>query len=139
MEHMKSLIRWTAIPAALTMALAIATTAQADTVRTPLQSEVQITGTSGGSQSSSCGFISGTPSQVVVVDQPTPLRFSVESQGQPTLLITGGGQNRCAMADDYSGGRLQIPGVLNPGTYSVFVGDRAQSSHPYTLRISQGN
>ncbi|MBD2459594.1 hypothetical protein H6G89_00930 [Oscillatoria sp. FACHB-1407] len=136
---MKSRRFWAIIPAALTMALAIATSAHADTVQTPLQSAVVVTGNSGGSQSSSCGFISGTPSQVVVVSQPTPLRFVVESQGQPTLLITGAGQNRCAMADAYSGGMVQIPGVLNPGTYSVFVGDRAQGSHPYTLRITQGN
>jgi len=81
------------------MTLAIAPIAQADTVRTPLQAPVVIHGTSSGGQSGSCGFVPGTTTQVVIVGQATPLRFRVQGQGQPTLLITGAGQPQCVMAD----------------------------------------
>lgn len=115
---------------------AIAPIAYGGSIQTPLASAVTVTGSSGGAQSSQCGFISNTPSQVVVVNQPTPLRFKVvQGAGQPTLRISGP-VNQCAMAEGSSGGTIEIPGVWQPGTYSVFVGDRAQGSYPYTLSIS---
>ncbi|MBW4659425.1 MAG: hypothetical protein KME15_12180 [Drouetiella hepatica Uher 2000/2452] len=117
-------------------AFAIAPIAYGGPIQTPLASAVTVTGSSGGAQSSQCGFISDTPSQVVVVSQPTPLRFKVvQGAGQPTLRISGP-VNQCAMAEGSSGGTIEIPGVWQPGTYSVFVGDRAQGSYPYTLSIS---
>jgi hypothetical protein len=131
-------MNWAIIPTALAIALATATSAYSDTVQTPLPSPVVVNGNSGGAQSGSCGFVSNTPSQVVVVNQPTPLRFSVRGEGQPTLLITGpGGRTQCVMADSFSGGNIEIPGVWNAGSYSVFVGNRTNGSFPYTLSINQ--
>ena len=116
--------------------LAIAPAAYSNSVQTPLAAPVTVNGSSGGGQSSQCGFITGSPSQVVVVNQPTPLRFKLQGQGQPTLWITGP-VNRCVMADQFSGGNIEVPGVWEQGTYAVYVGDRTQSSFPYTLSISQ--
>jgi hypothetical protein len=135
---MKRPVRWLAIPAALSALFALTPAAQSNPVQTPLATPVTVTGSSGGSQSSQCGFISGSPTQVVVVSQPTSLRFKLQGQGQPTLLIQGP-VNRCVMADQFSGGVIEVPGVWEQGTYSVFVGDRTQTSHPYTLSITQIN
>lgn len=135
---MKRPVRWLAIPAALAALFSPVPAAHSNPVRTPLAAPVTVTGSSGGSQSSQCGFIPGSPTQVVVVNQPTSLRFKLQGQGQPTLLIQGP-VNRCVMADQFSGGMIDVPGVWQQGTYSVFVGDRAQTSHPYTLSITQIN
>jgi hypothetical protein len=129
---MKRSIDWMLIPTAIAATLAIITTAAAE-VQTPLASAVTVSGSSGQVQSQ-CGFNAGAPSQVLVVKQPTPLRFRVQSQGQPTLLIKGP-VDRCVMADGASGGKIEVPGVWQPGTYSVFVGNQAQGSQPYTLSI----
>jgi len=129
-------VNWLIFPSVLAGILAIAPIAHSNPIQTPLANAVTVTGNSGGSQSSQCGFISSTPSQVVVVSQPTPLRFKVvQGAGQPTLRISGP-VNQCAMAEGSSGGTIEIPGVWQPGTYSIFVGDRAQGSYPYTLSIS---
>ncbi|MBF2001307.1 MAG: hypothetical protein IGS50_21985 [Synechococcales cyanobacterium C42_A2020_086] len=129
---------WMIVPTALAATLAIALAAHSETIQTPLSSTVTVTGTSGGAQPSQCGFISDAPNQVVVVDQPTPLRFKLQAQGQPTLWIQGP-VNRCVMADSFSGGNIEIPGVWEQGTYSVYVGDMAQSGSPFTLSIIPEN
>ncbi|WNZ22280.1 hypothetical protein HJG54_04985 [Leptolyngbya sp. NK1-12] len=130
---MKRSIDWVLIPTALAATLAITTVAAADTVQTPLASAVTVSGSSGQNQSQ-CGFNTGSPTQVIVVNQPTPLRFKVQSQGQPTLWITGPVE-RCVMADGSAGGNIEVPGVWQPGTYSVYVGNQIQGGQPYTLSI----
>jgi hypothetical protein len=135
---MKRKRNWLVFPTAFAATLAIATVAYSNPVQTPLASPVTVNGSSGGGQPSQCGFISNTPSQVVVVNQPTALRFKLQGQGQPTLWITGP-VDRCVMADGLSNGEIELPGVWEPGTYSVYVGDLAQGSHPYTLSITQEN
>jgi hypothetical protein len=140
-EHMKLLMKALVVPAALLATLTAATVAQAD-VQTPIPSGQAVSqGSSGGSQSSQCGFIASAPNEVVrVTGGNASLRFTLQSEGQPTLLIQGpGGRNQCVMADSYSGGNIEVPGVWEEGTYSVFVGDRTQASHPYTLTIVQEN
>ncbi len=129
------------LPLAFAIALISATAALSDTVRTPLQSAVTLRGTSGGARSSSCGNISNQPNhQVQVTEAFTSLRFRVESGGQPTLFIqSSNGQSECVMADGFSGGSIEIPGVWEQGTYSVYVGDRSGQSHNYTLSIRQQN
>jgi hypothetical protein len=124
-------IKWSVIPTAIAATLATATLAFAD-VQTPLSAPVTVSGNSGQVQSQ-CGFISNTPAQVVVVNQPTPLRFKVQGQGQPTLWIKGP-VDRCVMADSFSGGSIEVPGVWQQGTYSVYVGNQV-SDQPYTLSI----
>ncbi len=129
---MNKINRWMALPAAMLASLATAALAAAE-VRTPLSSPDRTSGSSGQVQSQ-CGFITDAPSQVVVVDQPTPLRFKVQSQGQPTLWIRGP-VDRCIMADDSAGGNIEVPGVWAQGTYSVYVGNQVQSGQPFTLSI----
>lgn len=137
---MKSRWNWVTIPA-IAAALTFSTAAQANPNRTPFTTPIQATGTSGGPQSSQCGSISSTPNQVVqVTESAATLRFRVEGQGQPTLLITGGTISPiCVMADSRSNGTIEIPGRLQQGTYSVFVGDRSNGSFPYVLHIRQDN
>ncbi|NEQ24328.1 MAG: hypothetical protein F6K28_35445 [Microcoleus sp. SIO2G3] len=133
-------LNWFALPTAIALALGLSGTAIANPVQTPLRAPVVVSGNASGGQSGQCGFVSGTPTQVVQVTEDfTSLRFSVQGSGQPTLMVTGGGRNQCVMADRFSQGAIAIPGVWERGTYSVFVGDRTQGSHPFTLSITQGN
>jgi hypothetical protein len=127
--------------AALVAVLAIPTVALGELVRTPIQSEVTLQGNSGGSRSSQCGYIANQPNhQVEVTEDFTSLRFRVTSGGQPTLLIQSqGGQSECVMADGFSDGSIEIPGVWERGVYSVYVGDRGGNRHSYTLTIRQRN
>lgn len=101
---------------------------------------VVLQGTSGGSQASTnCGSIPTTPSQVVQLDGDFPyLRFSLQSSGQPTLLIVRlpNGTPSCISADS-SSGRINAPGYWEQGNYAIYVGDRAGGQHPYTLSITQ--
>jgi hypothetical protein len=141
MRKMKFNQRWMIVPTLLALVVALPKAADANPVQTPLSASVVVQGSSNGPQSGQCSVASDTPTQVVRVTQPlTPLRFSVQGSGQPTLLITGpNGRSQCVMADSLSGGAIQVPGVWEQGTYSLFVGDRAQGSHPFTLSITQEN
>ncbi len=98
-----------------------------------------VNGTSGGAKSSDCGNIPATPNQIVDVQEPLPyLRFNVKSEGEPTLLIEGPeGRRFCVLADTAGGENPEISGYWEAGKYSVYVGDRAQGKHPYTLSITQ--
>lgn len=129
---MKRSIDWTILPTALAATFAMMTMAAAQTVQTPLNSAVTVTGSSGQVQSE-CGFNAGAPSQVLVVNQPTALRFSVQGEGQPTLWIQGP-VSRCVMTP---GSSIEVPGVWEQGTYSIFVGNQSQGSYAYTLSIRQ--
>lgn len=129
---MKRRINWMLVPTAFAATLAIATMASAQ-IQTPLPSPVTVSGNSGQVQSQ-CGFNAGTPAQVLVVNQPTPLRFKLQGEGRPTLWITGP-VDRCVMADDFAGGNIEVPGLWQQGTYSVYVGNQTQGNHSYTLSI----
>lgn len=140
---MKRLIKpWFAIPAASLMLLT-----SADTVRSqPIQivpgfqpDPMVVTGTSGGSQSSKgCGMTAAAPNHVIRLgDNFNYLRFSVQSAGQPTLLIEAPNGSSCVQADSLSGGAIQAPGYWEKGTYSIYVGDRSGAQNPYTLSITQ--
>ena len=112
----------------------------AQSVQTPLASVIEVEGTSGGSQSTpNCGYISATPAQVVQVTEPfASLNIHVESQGNFTVLISSPqGFSECIAANNYSNGVIDAPGLLNQGTYHIFVGDMTGASHPYTLTIEQ--
>lgn len=137
---MKSLLSWIALPASLAMLFGGAEAAYSQTVvSTPLSGSVVVQGQSGGSQSSSCGSLPAVPHREVQVTQPfTTLRFQVSGAPSATLFVTGGnGQTHCVMADRYSGGTIEIPGLWNEGRYSVFVGEQGSGSHPFTLTIVQ--
>lgn len=128
-----------ALTTAFVLSLASAALAQ---VRTPLSSDAVIQGNSGGAQESSCGFI-GSMRQTVQVTEPfTALEFRVESSNSnstPTLLIQGpGGRSQCARADNFSGGAIEVSGVWEQGTYTLFVGEpNSGTTNPVRLTIHQ--
>ena len=134
MRHSSSLLL------ALAAVVSTGSAAMAQSVAsTPLSAPVQMSGQTGGSQTSACGNINPSGAQrVQVTESFASLDFEVESQGNYTLLIKGpGGFEECVFAHNYDGGVLKSPGLLNQGEYRVFVGDRDGASHPYTLSISQ--
>lgn len=125
---------------ALAAVLTVGSAAQAQSVtRTPLSDSVELTGQTGGPESSTCGNINPAAGQVVRITEPfASLDFKVQSQGDYTLLITGpNGFRECVFAHNYDGGVIQAPGLLNQGEYRVYVGDRRGESHSYILSISQ--
>ena len=139
---MKTFRRWLSIPIAATIALGTASTVLSQAVAiTPNSQTIQLNGTSGGSKQDSkgcAGSISSNPNHVVQVTEDANLQFTLQSSGEPALLIrSSSGQDFCVPADSYSNGKITIPGRWNKGTYSVFVGDRAKGQHPYTLSISR--
>ncbi|MEL6322041.1 MAG: hypothetical protein AAFQ57_15560 [Cyanobacteria bacterium J06626_14] len=112
---------------------------QADTIRTPIRNTVTVQGRSGGNQSSQCGFISDTPNHQLVVGEPlVALRFTLEGQGQPTLAIQDEqGRIECVMSHQLSDGTIELPGAWEAGRYNIFVGDRSQGRHGYSLSVRQ--
>ncbi len=132
-----------ALCGALAISFAVTTAALAEdkVVVTPKTQPdpLVVRGKSGGDKSSDCGNIAATPNQIIEVTEPLPyVRFSVQSEGQPTLLIQGpGGRRFCVLADTEAGESPEVSGYWEAGKYSVYVGDRASGQHPYTLSISQ--
>ena len=137
---MKTQTRWLAIPTALAIALGTASAAfSAPVLISSSSAAVQLSGTSGGGQkdASCAGFIAAAPNHVVQLSSDANLDFTLRSSGQPALLIrSASGQSFCVPADSLSNGTVVIPGLWTKGTYSVFVGDRANGQHPYTLSIA---
>lgn len=139
---MKTLIALTLVPAALAMSL-VWTKAQAGTPQIKINSQLNpdpliVNGQSEGGVKSNCSNITATPSQVIEVTEPLPyLRLTVESQGQPILLINGPGGRYCVLADNYSGGKAELSGYWQAGIYSLYIGESSESKHNYTLSISQ--
>jgi hypothetical protein len=96
-----------------------------------------VSGTSGGPRSSDCGNIAATPNYTLQVTESLPyVRVSVQGGEQPTLLMDGPTGHFCVLAEPNSRDNAEISGYLQPGTYSLYVGDRGQG-RPYTLSISQ--
>lgn len=99
-----------------------------------------VSGTSGGNQKdgSCAGFVAAVPNHRVQVTEDADLRFVLQSGGEPALLIRSStGQSFCVPADSYSAGKVEISGRWRRGTYSVYVGDRANGHHAYTLQIAR--
>ena len=142
---MKTLRLLTIVPAALAMSLVFAQTNLAQKPTIQINQNLQadplvLKGKSGGTVKSNCGNITTEPNQVIQVTESLPyLRLTVESEGKPTLLIDGPGGRFCVMADKYSGGKPELSGYWQAGTYSLFVGELSQGkpSFNYTLSISQ--
>jgi hypothetical protein len=139
---MNKLTRWLAIPTTLAIALGTTTAALSQMVAiTPNSPTIELTGMSGGgNKDKSCaGYIAATPNHTIQITEDSSLQFTLQaSGGQPALLIrSASGQDFCVPADSYSGGKVQIPGRWSKGNYSVFVGDRANGQHSYTLTISR--
>ena len=132
------------VPVALAMSLVFTDASLAETPVVSINSKFQpdplsVNGKSGGTVSSKCGNITATPNQVIQVTESLPyLRLTVESGGQPTLLIDGPGGRFCVLADSYSGGnKPEISGYWQAGKYSLYVGELSQRQYNYSLSISQ--
>ncbi|AMW29540.1 MULTISPECIES: hypothetical protein [Limnospira] len=99
---------------------------------------VTLSGTSGGSSNSrDCGWIAESPNHVLDVTQDLPYwSITVQTAGAPTLLIDGPAGRYCVLPESPSGSMLQFSGYGTRGTYRIFIGDRQQSQHPYSLSIS---
>lgn len=144
-DQMKTRTAWLVFPIVLVISLPVMTDALAELPVLPIKPKFQpdpliVRGTSGGVKNSDCGNIANTPNQIIQIAQPLPyLRLNVQSAGQPTLLIDGPGGHFCVLGDSYSGGQPEISGYWQAGRYSLYVGDRAQGQHPYTLSISEKN
>jgi hypothetical protein len=138
---MLTMLRWLSIPIAITLVTSGMRPVLAEAVTiSPTSQPIQLSGRSGGPQkdNSCAGFIAPAPNHVVQLTEDTDLRFLLQGEGQPALLIRSStGQNFCVPADSYSQGKVEIPGRWRKGIYSVFVGDRANESHAYTLRIAR--
>ena len=138
---MKARNAWIAVPTALVMAVAASGLAYSQPlpIAPGFKPDPQLLkGTSGGSKNSDCGYITESPSQVINVTKALPyLRLSVQSAGQPTLLIDGPSGRFCALADTYSQKQPEISGFWPEGTYSVYVGNRTPENHSYQLSVSQ--
>lgn len=133
--------QWSVVPIAIVMVAASVSPGLSQMVTiTPDSRPLQMSGMTGGSQkdNSCAGFIAPAPNHVVQVTEDADLRFALQSAGQPALLIRSStGQSFCVPADPFSKGKVEIPGRWRKGTYSIFVGDRANESHAYTLSISR--
>jgi hypothetical protein len=139
---LKGLQHYLMVPISLAIALlgsAEIAFSQSITV-TPSSPSIQMNGTSGGNQKDGgcAGFIAASPNHVVQVAEDVDLRFILQGTGEPALLIrSSSGQDFCVPADSYSNGKIEIPGRWHKGTYLVFVGDRANGRHSYTLQIAR--
>jgi hypothetical protein len=134
---MKRPMHWITIPTAIAIIGAIAAPSLAD-VSTPINSAITRSGnvTVSGS-AGSCGIVPNQPVEVIHVTEPfASLRFTLDSESSATLWITGNGQSQCLFSDNFSNGVIDLPGVWDRGTYSVYVGNRANGSYVYELTIA---
>lgn len=127
----------------LTLAMILAA---AGTVRSqPLQiapgfpEPLSVSGVSGGpNNSGDCGFVAQGPNIVIEVTQDLPYwRIAVQTAGAPSLMIQGPRGRFCVLPANAAAGNVEFSGYGDKGTYVIFVGDRAQGQHPYSLSISQ--
>ena len=140
---MKTLKLFKIASVAFTMGLLLNQSSSAETpviqIKTTLQPDpLIVNGMSGEGKKSDCGIINAASSQIIQVTEPLPyLRLTVESKGQPTLLIDGPGGRFCILSDNLSGGKPELSGFWQAGKYSVSVGQLSQEQHGYSLTISQ--
>ncbi|MEO0407660.1 MAG: hypothetical protein AAF289_09945 [Cyanobacteria bacterium P01_A01_bin.135] len=125
-----------AVCAGVLLPLAVAGPVRSERIQTPIQTH-QVRGTSGGDRQTSCGFIGSPALQIQVTEPMASLQFRVTGGGSPTLYVTSGQTQDCAMSDSLSGGAVELPGVWEQGSYRVFVGDRNGDAHPYQLSVTQ--
>lgn len=100
---------------------------------------LRVSGVSGGpNNSGDCGFVAQGPNQVIEVTQDLPYwKIAVQTAGAPSLMIQGPRGRFCVLPANAAAGNVEFSGYGDKGTYVIFVGDRAQGQHPYSLSISQ--
>ncbi len=100
---------------------------------------LNVSGVSGGpNNSGDCGFVAQGPNQVIEVTQDLPYwRIAVQTAGAPSLMIQGPRGRFCVLPANAAAGNVEFSGYGDKGTYVIFVGDRSQGQHPYSLSITQ--
>lgn len=100
---------------------------------------LRVSGVSGGpNNSGECGFVAQGPNHVIEVTQDLPYwRIAVQTAGAPSLMIQGPRGRFCVLPANAGAGNVEFSGYGDKGTYVIFVGDRSQGQHPYSLSISQ--
>ncbi|MDQ2097774.1 MAG: hypothetical protein QQW96_09015 [Tychonema bourrellyi B0820] len=100
---------------------------------------LSVSGVSGGpNNSGDCGFVSQAPNHVIQVTQDLHYwRIAVQTAGAPSLMIQGPRGRFCVLPANAATAIVEFSGYGDKGTYAIFVGDRAQGQHPYSLSISQ--
>ncbi|MGC9526452.1 MAG: hypothetical protein ACP5D7_13025 [Limnospira sp.] len=123
---------------AIALGFAAAQPAFADRRAIAPGASVTVSGTSGGtSNSGDCGWIATEPNLVLdATEDLLNMRITVQTAGAPTLLIEGPAGRYCVLPETPSGSTLQFSGYGPRGTYNIYVGDRQQTQHPYTLSVS---
>ncbi|MBX2863424.1 MAG: hypothetical protein KTR27_07690 [Leptolyngbyaceae cyanobacterium MAG.088] len=104
------------------------------------QSAAEISGTSGGSQTSAdCGFVPAQPDYSFNITKPAAsVSIEVSGTNDYTLLMVGPDNSReCILAHDFDGGTIQSRGLYKKGTYNLYVGDIDGSGAPFTLTVQQ--
>jgi len=122
----------------IALGLAAAQPAFADRRSISPGASVTVSGTSGGtSNSGDCGWVAAEPNLVLdATEDLLNMRIAVQTAGAPTLLIEGPAGRYCILPETPSGSTLQFSGYGPRGTYNIYVGDREQIQHPYTLSVS---
>jgi hypothetical protein len=108
-------------------------------VTSPLWKDpIILNGKSGGSLLSKCGYLSKSTNHVMEITEALPyLRLSIESEGNPTLLVDGPGGRFCVLTDNYTHGKPELSGYWPAGKYLIYVGELSKQQYSYTLTVSQ--
>lgn len=105
------------------------------------QSATEISGTSGGPQTSAdCGFLPAQPDYSFNITQPTAsVSIEVAGTNDYTLLMVGPDNNsrECILAHDFDGGAIQSRGLYKAGTYHLYVGDIDGAGSAFTLTVQR--
>lgn len=102
------------------------------------QDALQFTQALSGQPALNCNRTPTVANWVIEMTRPFPyLRFSIQSAGEPVLIIEGPGGRFCVLADNYSGSNPEISGLWDAGTYKIYIGNRIPGDYAYTLKISQ--
>ena len=138
---MKLFKQWILVPATLAVILSSLGGVLAQTVNqlgggfTP--DPLQLSGTSEGSVDKPCDKLGTTPQHIIELTENFDyLRFSLQTDGQPTLVIQRQGQNKQCIPGS-SGQMIEYPGYWEQGLYNIYIIDRTGNQHPYTLSITQ--
>jgi hypothetical protein len=102
------------------------------------QDPLEFTQRLSGQNTLNCDSTPTRANWVISLAQPVPyLRFTIQSQGEPVLIIDGPGGRFCVLADNYSGENPEISGLWDTGTYNIYIGNSTPGDYSYTLQISQ--
>ena len=102
------------------------------------QDPLEFTQTLRGTNTLNCDSTPSAANWVISLTQPVPyLRFTIQSEGSPILMINGPGGCFSVLADNYSGDNPEISGLWQDVTYNIYIGNSTPGDYLYTLQISQ--